>query len=72
MKTIEKIAAHCAHCDYPIFAYHHICPMCSKPIEKVAQSLDDEKTATTRFDFWFASLKRTLSARPRDTASLEL
>ena len=74
MKTIEKISAHCARCDYPIFAYHHICPMCSQPIEKAAAvlALEPEKTATTRFDFWVASLKRTLGARPRSTASLEM
>ena len=72
MKLTEKISAHCAHCAYPIFAYHHICPMCSKPIEKVAATLELEKTATTRFDFWVAQLKRTLSSRPRDTAPLEM
>ncbi|NOT62220.1 MAG: hypothetical protein HOP19_18570 [Acidobacteria bacterium] len=75
MKSTEKISAHCVQCDYPIFAYHHICPMCSQPVTKVAAvaTLEPETTtATTRFDFWVASLKRTLGARPRSTASQEL
>ncbi len=74
MKPTEKISVHCAQCDYPIFAYHHICPMCSQPVEKVAAVLTDEaeKSATTRFDFWVASIKRTFGARPRGTASLEV
>jgi hypothetical protein len=74
IKSTEKISVHCAQCEYPIFAYHHICPMCSQPVAKVAAVLtvESEKiTATTRFDFWVASLKRTFGARPRDTASLE-
>jgi uncharacterized Zn finger protein (UPF0148 family) len=72
MKPTEKISAHCTRCDYPIFAYHHICPMCSQPIEKnVAISSESEKTATTRFDFWVANLKRSFGTRPRASASLE-
>jgi hypothetical protein len=59
------------HCDYPIFAYHRICPMCSQPIEKIAALTDEHKAATTRFDFWFKNFKRTLSVRPRNAASLE-
>lgn len=72
MKTHEKNMAHCVHCDYPIFAYHHICPMCSKPIEKQSLTVEPESVTTTRFDFWVANLKRSLSTRPRNTAALEL
>ena len=75
MKPTEKISVHCAQCDYPIFAYHHICPMCSQPVTKVAATVlapEPDTTATTRFGFWFANLKRTIGARPRRPASLGL
>lgn len=68
IKPTEKISAHCAQCEYPIFAYHHICPMCSQPIEKiVAIPSVTEKIATTRFGFWVANLKRTLGTGRAET-----
>ncbi len=60
----------CKNCNYPIFTYSRCCPMCGRTVETENGSSSNTKPPQTRFDFWLAGIRKTVTpSRSRRPAS---
>lgn len=56
----------CKHCSYPVFRYSQCCPNCGRKVEVPVSNSSAASQPRTRFDFWVAGLRRSVSSgKPR-------